>query len=324
MRSILAVRYGGPEVLQLLDRPAPTPAATEVAIDVSHAAVGLIDVLIRRGAFADYDLLMKAPFVPGIEVAGTVRAVGEQVTSHKVGDRVSTLSIASGGGYAEVMVAPAELTILLPDGVGSAQAVAALPNATTAQLALTRAAGVPQGGRVLVHGAAGALASVFPPIARRLGASEVVGTVRSADRIAEAEALGFDRVVVSEDLLGVDSHERFDIIVDPVGGVQRPELLELLAQMGRLIAVGSADSRSGKAVDTNDLWFNNTGIVGFSVGNFLAENPAAAAVSAADALEVIAEGSINLQISTYPLERAADAHARMEAGAVSGRLVLDV
>ena len=137
MRSILAVRYGGPEVLQLLDRPAPTPAATEVAIDVSHAAVGLIDVLIRRGAFADYDLLMKAPFVPGIEVAGTVRAVGEQVTSHKVGDRVSTLSIASGGGYAEVMVAPAELTILLPDGVGSAQAVAALPNATTAQLALT-------------------------------------------------------------------------------------------------------------------------------------------------------------------------------------------
>ena len=124
MRSILAVRYGGPEVLQLLDRPAPTPAATEVAIDVSHAAVGLIDVLIRRGAFADYDLLMKAPFVPGIEVAGTVRAVGEQVTSRKVGDRVSTLSIASGGGYAEVMVAPAELTILLPDGVGSAQAVA--------------------------------------------------------------------------------------------------------------------------------------------------------------------------------------------------------
>ena len=138
----------------------------------------------------------------------------------------------------------------------------------------------------------------------------MVGTVRSADRIAEAEGLGFDRVVVSEDLLGVDSHERFDIIVDPVGGVQRPELLELLAQMGRLIAVGSADSRSGKAVDTNDLWFNNTGIVGFSVGNFLAENPAAAAVSAADALEVIAEGSINLQISTYPLEpRPTHTHA---------------
>ena len=157
---------------------------------------------------------------------------------------------------------------------------------------VTAPAGVPQGGRVLVHGAAGALASVFPPIARRLGASEVVGTVRSADRIAEAEGLGFDRVVVSEDPLGVDSHERFDIIVDPVGGVQRPELLALLAQMGRLIAVGSADSRSGKTVDTNDLWFNNTGIVGFLVGNFLAEYPAAAAVSAADALEVIAEGSI--------------------------------
>ncbi|BCB75797.1 NADPH:quinone reductase [Phytohabitans flavus] len=288
---------------------------------MTHAAVGLIDVLIRRGAFADYDLPMQPPYTPGIETAGTIRAVGEGVTSLKVGDRVSTLSIATGGGYAEVMVAPAEVTFPLPDGVDPAQAVAALPNATTAQLALTRAVTVPPAAKVLVLGATGALASVFPPIARRLGAREVVGTVRSADRVAEAEGLGFDRVVLSGQLLEALEGEEFDIVVDPVGGELRGTALRLLAAMGRLVAVGSADS-SGHSVDTNELWFTNRGIVGFAVGQFLVQTPAAAAPAAAEALAAIAEGSIKLGVETYPLENAADAHARMDAGGVSGRLVL--
>lgn len=323
MKTIRVTRYGGPEVLEVADLPAPAPGPGEVAIDVTHAAVGLIDVLVRRGAFADYDLPMQPPYTPGIEVAGTIRAVGEGVTGLAAGDRVATLSIATGGGYAEVMIVSAAVTFRLPDGVDPAQAVAALPNATTAQLTLTRAVTLPRDGKVLVLGATGALSSVFPPIARRLGAGEVVGAVRSAERIAEAKALGFDRVVLSGELLEELDGEEFDIIVDPVGGELRATSLGLLADMGRLVAVGSADS-SGHSVDTNELWFTNRGIVGFAVGQFLFKSPALAAPAAAEALAAIADGAIRLNVESYPLAAAADAHARMDAGKVSGRLILTV
>lgn len=324
MRAIRISQYGGPEVLVPTDLPEPTPGPGEVSIAVSHAAVGLIDVLVRRGTFADYDLPMQPPYVPGIEVAGTVRATGEGVTTWNVGDRVSTLSIPTGGGYAEVMVAPAAVTIPLSDGVEAAQAVAALPNATTAHLALTHAVTVPAGGRVLVLGATGALASVFPAVAKGLGAAEVVGTVRTAARAAEAERLGFDRVVVSGEIDTALADDRFDIVVDPIGGPLRAAALELLAPMGRLVAVGSADNGAGTPVDTNRLWFTNTGVVGFSVGQFLIDEPDAAAPAAAAALEAVADGSISLPVDTHPLTDAAGAHARMDAGGVSGRIVLTV
>ncbi|TKK89579.1 zinc-binding dehydrogenase [Herbidospora galbida] len=317
MKAVRVTRYGAPDVLEMTEVPVPVPGDGEVAIDVTHAAVGLIDVLIRRGDFAGNDLPMQPPYTPGIEVAGTVRAVGAGVTALRPGDRVATLSIATGGGYAEVMIAPAAVTFRLPDGVDPAQAVAALPNATTAVLALTRAVTLPPDARVLVIGATGALASVFPAVAKRLGAREVVGTVRSAARIAEAERLGFDRAALLDSLDG----EEFDVVVDPVGGESRGRALGLLADMGRLVAVGSAD-RSGHTVDTNELWFGNRGIVGFAVGIFLLKTPALAAPAAAEALAAIADGSIKLDVETHPLDGATDAHARLEAGGVSGRLVL--
>nr|WP_269321527.1 zinc-binding dehydrogenase [Herbidospora cretacea] len=109
----------------------------------------------------------------------------------------------------------------------------------------------------------------------------------------------------------------FDVVVDPVGGEARGTALSLLADMGGLIAVGSAD-RSPYSLDTNRLWFGNIGIVRFGVGAYLVRNPSAAAM----ALEAVVDGSITLDVETYPLDRAADAHARLEAGGVSGRLIL--
>lgn len=324
MKAIKISRYGGPEVLEFEEVPTPRPGDGEVTIDVTHAAVGLIDVLIRRGAFADYDLPMQPPFIPGIEAAGIVREIGRGVTTLAVGDLVSTLSISTGGGYAEVMVAPAAVTVRLPDGIDPAQAVAALPNATTAQLVLTRAVTVPAGAKVLVHGATGALASVFPAIARRLGASEVVGTVRSENRVARAIRLGFDRVVIAGEIGRALEGEAFDIIVDPVGGRLRSDSMSLLAPMGRLVAVGSADNRPSRPIDANELWFSNTGVVGFAVGQFLAEFPKAAGAASAEALILLADGTIRLDVATLPLASAAEAHAQMDAGGVTGRLVLTV
>lgn len=154
--------------------------------------------------------------MPGLEVAGTVRELGEGVTGWQIGEPVVTLSQMSLGGYATVTLADAAMTVSLKGGdVDPAQAVAVLPNATTAYLALTRVARLREGENVLVHGAAGGLAAAFPGVARSLGASHVTGTVSSQARTADTAHLGYDAVFTSDRFVeGLDGR-RVDLVVDP-------------------------------------------------------------------------------------------------------------
>jgi hypothetical protein len=137
-------------VLTETQLPDPEPGPGQITIDTSHAAVGLIDVLLRRGDMAKRPGLPQPPFVPGMEVAGTVRQLGNGVEGFHVGEPVVTVSQMALGGYASVTV----VLSLSDSDVNPALAVAALPNATTAYLALTRVAHLQQGESVLVHGAA--------------------------------------------------------------------------------------------------------------------------------------------------------------------------
>jgi NADPH2:quinone reductase len=165
--------FGGPEVLLPAELPDPKPGPGQITIDTSHAAVGLVDVFFRRGDRVGRPGYPRPPFVPGLEVAGTVRELGDGVTGFQVGEPVVTLSQMSLGGYATVTLGDAALTVSLKDsGADPAQAVAVLPNATTAYLALTRVAHLREGEKLLVHGAAGGLAAAFPAIARLLGACD--------------------------------------------------------------------------------------------------------------------------------------------------------
>src|SRR3954469_322428 len=105
MNAIAISRFGGPEVLTQVELPDPHPGPGQISIDVTHAAVGMIDVIYRRGDRADDDRFPPPPFVPGIEVAGLVREVGDGVDQFRVGERVVTLSLMEMGGYATVAVA---------------------------------------------------------------------------------------------------------------------------------------------------------------------------------------------------------------------------
>ncbi|WP_020659355.1 quinone oxidoreductase family protein [Amycolatopsis benzoatilytica] len=321
MRALSITRYGGPEVLEPIDAPEPVPGPGEVAITVSHASVGLIDALIRRGTLAEYDYAPKPPLVPGLEVAGTVRAAGQE-TGFAVGDEVVTLTLPGMGGYADAKAAPADLVVpLAGTGVDRVQAVAGLANTVTAYLSLTEAVQLREDARVLVHGALGGLASVYPAVARLLGAREVVGTVRRPDQIEAARTLGFDRVVLSGDLAEL-ADERFEIIVDPVGGDVRTESLGLLTPMGRMLVVGSAGSETAVMVDSNAVWGANIGVVGFNVGGFLAADTRPAVAAARAVLPLYAEGKIRLPVTVLPMAEAREAHRRMDAGEAVGRLVL--
>ncbi len=325
MHAAVVTTFGPADVLELTELPDPAPGPGQVAIDVTHAAVGLIDVYVRQGLYKDQKGLPQPPYVPGLEVAGTVRALGDGVEGLRVGEPVVTLSgTGAEGGYASVAVVDAAMTVSLEgSGVDPASAVAAVPNAATAYLALTEVAHLKAGEHVLVHGALGGLASAFPGMARTLGAAGVTGTARrpSLER-ARDSALPYDDVLASDDFADAVGDRLFDVVVDPVGGQVRTDSLRVMAPMGRMLLVGNAGGDWQHTVPTNTLWGGNLAMLGFAVGHHLPNHPEQARPAARAALEAIRQGLVPIDVQTLPLSQATEAHRRIENGAVGGRLVL--
>jgi NADPH:quinone reductase len=325
MHAMIASAYGGPEVLAEAELADPTPGPGQISINTSHAAVGLIDVLLRRGDQADNPGLPQPPFVPGGEVAGTVRALGDGVEGFRVGEPVVSMSQATLGGYASVTLAQASTVIPLDNsGVDPAQAVAALPYAVTAYLALTRAAYLQPGESVLVHGAAGGLASTFPAVARLLGASRIFGTVSSPSRIADTDHLGYDEVLTSDRFVEALAGQPVDVVADAVGGAVRAASLDVLAPLGRILLLGHAAQTPDTPVTGDDLWLKNAAMIGFSIGFYLQTHPGAAQPAAEQVLPLLATGQLTLNIEEMPVIKAVEAHQRLEAHQVPGRLILTV
>lgn len=318
MQAVQVTRFGDPSVLTVAELPDPTPGPGQVAIDVTHAAVGLIDVYIRQGLYKDREGLPQPPYVPGLEVAGTVRALGDGVTGFTVGEKVVALPSAGTGGYASVLVRD-QANVVSTEGydIDPALAVATVPNAIMAHVALTRAVRMSAGESVLIHGALGGLASTFPGIARQLGASRVVGTVRT-EKVGTATKLPYDNIVGSAQL----PDEKFDIIVDPVGGTVRTQSLGLLAPFGRLLLVGNASGDWNHRIDSNAIWYGNTAVAGFNAGGYLPAHPEVIRPAAEAALTAVAAGLIDVDIELHALADASTAHERLEQHAVTGRVVL--
>jgi NADPH2:quinone reductase len=325
MHAMIIGEFGGPQVLVPAELPDPKPGPGQISIDTSHAAVGLVDVFFRRGDLAGRPGYRQPPFVPGLEVAGTVRELGDGVSDFQVGEPVVMLSQMSLGGYATVTLADAAMTVSLKDsGVDRAQAVAVLPNATTAYLALTRVAHLRAGEKVLVHGAAGGLAAAFPAVARSLGASHITGTVSSQARIADTEHLDYDEVVTSDQFVKALTGRLVDVVVDPVGGDLRTASLDVLAPLGRILLLGHAARTPDAPVTGDDLWLRSAGMLGFAVGPYLQDNPSAARPAAQKVIDLLASGRLAQHVDELPLAEAAEAHRRLEAREVPGRIVLTI
>jgi len=153
-----------------------------------------------------------------------------------------------------------------------------------------------------VHGALGGLASTFPGVARSLGASTVIGTVRATSLpTAVASGLPYDRVIASDEFPNALVDERFDVVIDPVGGDLRTSSLGVMAPLGRLLAVGNASGDWQHTVETNRLWFSNLAILGFSVGSYLPTHPELARPAAEGALRAVSAGLVNLHTDILPL-----------------------
>lgn len=324
MKAVQATRFGDPTALAVVDLPDPTPGPGQIAIDVTHAAVGLIDVFFRQGLFKDQQGMPEPPFVPGLEVAGTVRAVGDGVTGFSIGEEVVTFSTSGTGGYASILVSDQELVVSTEGHlIAPSLAVAVVPNAAMAHLALTGVARMSPGKSILIHGALGGFASAFPGIARQLGASRVVGSVRASKlTAASATKLPYDQIVDSAELLDALRGEKFDVIVDPVGGAVRAQSLDLLAPSGHLLLVGNASGDGGNLIDSNRLWLRSITVSGFSAGTYVPRHKEELRPAVEAALKATSSGLAEIEVEVLPLADAVIAHERMESRRLNGRIVL--
>jgi len=324
MKAVAIPRFGEADVLEAMELPVPEPKAGEVAIDVAYAGANYAEILYRRGA-VDVPL----PFVPGIEVAGRVRALGEGVAGLEVGQPVAALTIVDSGGYAEVAVTDARLVVPAPAGV-ELEVAAGLPsNSTTAMLVWDRIARLRPDETVLVHAAAGGVGSQLGQAARILGAKRVIGTVGSPGKVEAAKAFGYDEVLLRDEF-GERASELtdgrgFDVIVDPVGGPTRRASYEALANGGRLIAMGNASNGDDVSFGANELWFAGKAVMGFNLAAFSATHPDVVNGALARAAEALAAGDLRVDVNeVLPLEKAEEAHRRIEGAQTTGKLVLAV
>ncbi len=239
MRAVVIQRFGGPEVLRVVELPAPSLAPDSVRIRVSASGVNFADVQMRMGLYPEAP---RPPFVPGFEIAGVVTEVGSKVAKLKPGDRV--LGLTGFGGYATEVVLPAGFVRGIPGHLTEAEA-AAIPVAfITAWISLIDMARVRRGDRVLVPGAAGGVGTAAVQIAARSGA-EVTGLVGLPSKKEFVLSLGAREAFTYEEWTGVGKGAAFDVVLEPRGGNDVRASLPVLAPAGRVVCYGVSSLVTG-------------------------------------------------------------------------------
>jgi NADPH2:quinone reductase len=327
MRAAVITRPGGPEVLEIQERPTPTPANNEVLIRVRASALNRADLLQREG---HYPAPPGAPAdIPGMEFVGEVAALGAGVTRWGEGDRV--FGIVGGGGNAEYLVTDADAVARVP-GTLSWTDAAAIPEAfITAHDALVTQAAVRAGETVLIHAVGSGVGLASVQLARAWKATPY-GTARTASKIDRARAFGLDDgVVVGDDVAVVvaaaerwTSGKGIDVTMDLVAGAYVAAEIQAAAKRGRIMLIGTVAGR------------NATIPVGMVLGKRLTlrgtvlrarnieEKRQVTAAFARDVIPLFESGAIHPTVDTvYALDEIGAAHERLASNATFGKVVLD-
>ena len=323
MRAISISRPGGPEVLTPVDRPRPEPAAGEVLIRVAAAGVNRPDVLQRLGLYPPPPGVSE---IPGLEVAGTVEAVGGEAGSWAPGDAVCAL--LSGGGYAEYAVAPAGQCLPIPAGLGPVEAAALPETVFTVWTNVFDRAHLKPEETILVHGGAGGIGTIAIQLARAHGA-HVYATAGSSEKCAACERLGAERGINYRhedfvDIVKKRTHERgVDVILDMVGGDYVARNLEALAPEGRLVQISFLHG-SAVDLDLRPVIQKRLTLTGSTLRPRTPQQKAAIACAVrAHVWPLVEAGTVKPVIhATLPLSEAVEAHRMMEADLHIGKIVL--
>ncbi len=326
MKAIVITQPGAADVLQPAGRAAPMPGADEVLIIVAAAGVNRADLLQRQGKYPPPAGVVVD--IPGLEVSGTVAAVGAECVRYRVGDRV--MALLPGGGYAEQVAVPEALCLPVPDSIALRDA-AALPEALfTVWANLFVVAQVRAGEVALVHGGTSGIGSMAVQMLNVHGAMPVTlagGADKAAWSRAHGAALAID--YHNEDfVVAVQAFTQgrgADVILDMVGGAYLPRHLQCLAPQGRLVCIATQQGTTGE-LDWRAVMRQRAIITGTTLrGRSAAEKARLAHAVERRVLPWVAQGQVKPLIShVFPINQAAAAHKVLESGAQRGKVLLEV
>jgi NADPH2:quinone reductase len=324
--TAIAIRApGGPEMLVAEQRPVPVPGTGEILIKVASAGVNRPDVMQRQGL---YPPPTGASDIPGLEIAGTVAALGPQATRWRVGDRA--MALVSGGGYAEYCTAHESHAIAIPDNLSFAEASAIPETFFTVWHNVFERGGLKSGETLLVHGGTSGIGTAAIQLAKAFGA-RVITTAGSAEKCEAARKLGADVAVnyKTEDFVKATKEATGDkgaeLILDMVGGDYIARNYEAAAIEGRIVQIAFQGSPKA-TVDFRRIMLKRLHHTGSTLrARSVPDKAAIAAAVAEKVLPLIASGRVRpVMDSSFPLAEAAAAHARMESSVHIGKIVLTV
>jgi NADPH2:quinone reductase len=325
MRAVICREAGGPEVLSIGDVPEPRPQPGEIVIDIAASAVNRADLLQRQGRYTPPP---GASDILGLECAGTVSAVGDEVERWNVGDRVCAL--LSGGGYADQVAVPAGHVLPVPDDLDLIEAGALPEVLTTVWSNVFMIAALQPRELLLVHGGGGGIGTMAIQLAHALGA-RVATTVGSREKAAACSALGADLVInyreqdFVEEVMRLTDKRGVDVVLDMVGGDYIPRNYDAAAQDGRIVQIAFLQGPKVE-VDFRRLMVKRLTHTGSTLRPRSVSEKAAIARALEDRVwPLLAEGRCRpVMDSTFALEDVARAHARMDGGEHIGKIVLSL
>jgi len=323
MRAVEVSKPGGPEALQLVERPLPVPKAGEILVKVAAAGVNRPDVLQRMGL---YPVPPDASDLPGLEIAGEVVAVGSSAKAFKLGDKVCAL--VHGGGYAEYCTTPEVTALPVPKGLSLVEAASLPETCFTVWSNVYDRAKLAPGESLLVQGGSSGIGVTAIQMAKATG-NRVFATAGSDEKCAACVRLGAEKAInyKTQDFLAevkaATGGKGVNVILDMVGGDYVPKELKALADDGRLVFI--AFLRGPKTeLDINELMRRRLTITGSTLRPRPVEFKGYIANNLREKIwPLIEAGKIKPEVfKTFPLAQAADAHRLMESSQHIGKIVL--
>jgi NADPH2:quinone reductase len=320
MKAIRVAAVGGPEVLRLEDVRVPEPGPGQVRVKVDAAGLNYIDVYHRTGLYAQ-----PLPFIPGLEGAGIVQAVGEGVADVKKGDRVAWSNLP--GSYAEEVVGLADRVVPVPAGLELRTAAALMLQGMTAEYLTASTFPLNAGHTCLLHAAAGGVGLLLAQMARQRGA-RILGTVSTDEKAVLARQAGVHEVILytKEDFLAavkrLTDGRGVDVVYDSVGVTTFEKSLDCLAPRGMLVLFGQS---SGPVPPFNISQLAAKGSLFLTRPTLFNYTPDRASLlaRASAVLEAAAAGKLHARIDrTFPLADAAEAHRALEGRKTTGKVLL--
>ncbi|MER6205976.1 quinone oxidoreductase [Streptomyces sp. NPDC001642] len=319
MRAIVVEELGGPEQLHVSDLPTPEPGPGEIRVDITAAGVNFMDTGARRLGAATGDL----PFVPGVEGAGRVSALGPDVTEFAVGDRVAW--VYAYGSYAEQIVLPAADAVPVPDDIPDDVAASLMMQGITAHHFVTEAADIQPGQIAVVHAAAGGLGQKLTQLIKARGGA-VIGIVSGAQKADTARQAGADHVVLStgaafvEPVLDLTGGEGVHAVFDGGGETTFRASMSVLRRHGLLLYYGAV---LGAAPVVNMRELPRSIKISYPVFRDHIPTREALLRHSADLFDLVRNKNLDPGIGhRYPLHAAAQAHRDIESRATTGKLLL--